>query len=589
MRIWRIAQRKTPQPQPRTKKLGPKDSWEEACWQEALIREGLAELVPHKRRGHPSLVLQLAFLLLGCVGFLGLPAVGMLVCLLLALGLEAASYSRREHVSWPLALVRPSFWGRIRPPFYWTLAVGVGFVALLPAAEPFPISLLRGGVEWLCFRGVEDSIQHPERYRSVWDFLGWLERLGGQVVHAWDAWLSFVVFAITATLILDLSAPGIWASVGNTAWNRLLVFVGGLVLIGLSILLRSSRSMVVSAVAESLENWAGPQALELDSALRSACPLPGRASPGSGYIERLQEQLGWKCVDHLVARVRSEMVDILTQRVRWNLFLTSSSAFLLAFVFLTMAIYLIVPRQVVIDWVSTGQTSAREVALAFDDLQEFDDLRFIDRLLGLKWSDVAQEPLPKVIFLETAILVLLSLFRSAVDRTILKRLAGMEPAKLRRWLLLGTAYMTLSEREFQPLYSGLVTREWGRDGDFRTMTLRNEVLLAPPEKKKVGAYRAISGFLQIYEPQARNGSSTMVALFGSCRVAQEWTVRFLQFPTGGEERPSVSDQKVPVEPDAAARRFWIWSGGQVLDLTSFEEAQQYVGVVACDNGHERRP
>jgi hypothetical protein len=271
--------------------------------------------------------------------------------------------------------------------------------------------------------------------------------------------------------------------------------------------------------------------------------------------------------------------------VRWNLFLTSSSAFLLAFAFLAIAVYLIVPRQVVTDWVSISQTSAPQIALAFDDLQELDDLSFIDHLLGLKWSDLAQEPLPKVIFLEAAIVVLLLLFRSATDRSILKRMAGMEPATLRRWLLLGTAYLTLVEKEFQALYSGFVTRQWMRDGAFEAMTLRNEVLLAPVEKKRADAYRAISGFLQIYEPPERNGSSYMVAVFGSCRAAEEWTVRFLQFPTAEAERPSAVDQKVPAGTDSAPGKFWIWSGEQVLDLTSFEEAQQYVRVVARDNGH----
>jgi hypothetical protein len=580
MKTWRTGHGRASQAQPRTKKLNPKDSWEEACWQEALIRDGLAELIPRKQRGRPSLVLRLILLLLGCAGLLGLPLVGVAFCLLLALALEAVSHSRRERVSWPLALVRPSFWERSRPSFYWTLAVAVGFVSLLFAGEAFPISLLRAGFEWLCFRGIEDSIQHPERYRSVWDFLSWLTRLGEQVVHAWDAWLSFVAFAITASLVLDLSAPGIWASVGNTAWNRLLLFVGGLCLISLLIFLRTSKSVVLSAVAEGLQDWAGPQASDLDGALRSACAASSRVSPGSDYVERLEEQLGWKCVDHLVARIRSELVGILTQRVRWNLFLTSSSAFLLTLSFLAIAVYLIVPRTVVTDWVSTGQTSTQEIALAFDDLQEFDDLSFIDRLLGLKWSDLAQEPLPKVIFLEAAIVVFLGLFRSATDRSILKRMSSLEPANVRRWLLLGTAYLTLAEKEFQQLYSGFVTREWSRDGALKTMTLRNEVLLAPFAKKRSGAYRAISGFLQIYEPLERNSSAYLVAVFGSCRVAQEWTVRFLQFPAVGAGQPGAVDQKIPAGPESASRRFWIWSGGQVLDLTSFEEAQQYVRVVA---------
>jgi len=281
-----------------------------------------------------------------------------------------------------------------------------------------------------------------------------------------------------------------------------------------------------------------------------------------------------------VARVRSELVGILTQRVRWNLFLSSFSVFLLTFGFLAIAVYLIVPREVMTDWVSSGKTSTQELALAFDDWQEFDDLRFIDRLLGLRWPDLAQEPLPKVAFLEAAIVVLLSLFRSATDRSILSRMAGMEPANVRRWLLLGAAYLTLVEKDFQQMYSGWVTRQWIRSGAFEAMTLRNQVLLAPSAKKKAGAYRAISGFLQIYEPAERNSSAFLVAVFGSCHAAQEWTVRFLRFPAVGAEQPGAADQKVAVGPESAPGRFWIWSGGQVLDLTSFEEAQQYIRVVA---------
>jgi hypothetical protein len=96
-----------------------------------LIRHGLADLVPRRRRGHAPLPLKLVFLFLALVGLLGLPYGGVLLCLVLAFSVEAVSFSRQQRGSWLTALGRPSSWERIRPPFYWTVALSVGLVALI--------------------------------------------------------------------------------------------------------------------------------------------------------------------------------------------------------------------------------------------------------------------------------------------------------------------------------------------------------------------------------------------------------------------------------------------------------------------------
>jgi len=180
---------------------------------QALIYNGLAELVPLSRRGHAPLPLKLVLLLLGLFGVFGLPIGGLLVCLALALTLETLDYSWRHPGSLLKDLVRPTPWERIRPPFYWTLAISVVFTSLFLAGEPLLIGFLRGGFEWLCFRAIEDTVRHPERTRSAADWMSWLRRVAQQFVRMWEAWLSFVTLGIAVGFSVNLIAPAIWQSV----------------------------------------------------------------------------------------------------------------------------------------------------------------------------------------------------------------------------------------------------------------------------------------------------------------------------------------------------------------------------------------
>lgn len=543
-----------------------------------VIRSGLAELVPLRRRGRAPLTLNLALLLLALLSLIGLPLGGVLLCLVLAVVIEAVNATRQRHVSWPAALARPAFWERFRPPFYWTMVVGIGLVALLIAKESLLLVLLRVGVQWLTFRGIHDLARHPERYRSVPAFVDWLDRLGLHVDRAWSVGLSFVILAITASFVINLVAPGIWASVGNTSWDRLLVAGGGLYLIAVIAFLRSSSSTARSALQESIEDWEEPEASDLESALLLPSRLDGgHASPTHVHqaARRITDQLAWKHVDSLVARVRPRLEHALAQQLRWGALVASAMAFLLAFFFLAAAVFLIVPRDVIASWVSAGGTGGHEIALAFDGLEQLLSLEFVNQVLELDWPSVSQEPIPKVAFLEAAVVAALMLLRASTDRSALSRMADADASNVRRRLLRGTAYLLLLEEGFQYLYSGLATRQITGDGTIRTTTVQNEVLLAPSVATKAGTYQAISNFHRLYKSPEQRAPVTIVTVFASHRLAHEWATRFLRFPSVAQDQPIDLAQMASFEPDVGPRKFWIWSGGQVVDLESLEEAQWY--------------
>jgi hypothetical protein len=541
---------------------------------QTLIGHGLAALVPCKRRGRAPLALKLVLLLLGLATLLGLPLGGLFVCLVLAVTLEAVSYYWQALVPLPRAFLRPSVWDRIRPPFYWTLAVGAFLVSLLHADESLLTGLLRAGLLWLCFRGIESLVTHPERTSSFDGLLDWLERLEQQVGRVLSSWLSFGSLAIVAGLALALAAPGIWESAGNAGWDRLLVVCGGLYLIAIVTLLRSTKSTVRATTQKSLQLWDEPQVEDLEAVL---CPPPSAAARRGlpGCAEQLTDGLAWKDVDRLAARTGTELEITLIQRLRWSAFLSSLLAFLLASAFLATAVFLIVPREVMANWVSPDQADAGAIVLAFGDFEELLSLEFAERVLGLDWSGLDQEPLPKVIFLEAAVLASLMLFRTATDRSALKFLSGAEPANIQRWLLLGTAYLVLLEREFQYLYHGLATRQVTGAATSSTVKMRNVILLAPSVSTKAGAYRAITSFFQTYGPPEWSSSSDLVAVFANSRSAQEWAARFLRSASPAVEGRQGPAQQVFSVPDEGPGKFWIWSEEQLIDLASFEEAQVY--------------
>ncbi len=538
-----------------------------------MVRSGLAELVPRSQRGRAPLLLRLVLLLAALVGLLGLPLGGVLLGLVVALTLEAVDYQRRQRCPLPIALARRSLWDRSRPPFYWTLTATAVLSALLFAENSLLASLLRGGYLWLCLRGIEDSVQHPERYASVAGFWDWLQRLGQQVARPWGLWFEYITLGITVSFLINLVAPGIWQSVGNTGWDRLVLFAAGLFLLAGLAFYRSARMVARTAAGESVQNWNGVQANELDDVLSSAQPVPAFVYTGNGYREQVAQQLTWKRVDHLVPRVGATMESALSRRLRWSTLLAGGLAFLLAFLFLAISAFLIIPREVLTSWSTGGQEDGRVVILAFDGFEELYNLEFEERVLALDRSDLAQEPLPKVVFFEATLLIALLVFQTAFDRAGLRSIANAGPANVRRQLLLGTAYLTLRERDFQHLYSGFVTRQLTGDQTFRTLTLENEVLLAPSVATKVGVYRAISDFLRLYgPPPAWRASTYLVTVFASYRFAQVWATTFVRSASAESESP---DQRAFFESDALPGKFWIWSGEQLLDLTSLEEAQWY--------------
>jgi hypothetical protein len=522
-------------------------------------------------------------LLLGLFGLFGLPAGGVLLCLVLALILETLEYSWRHPGSLLTDLVRPTTWERIRPPFYWTLAISVILASLFLAEESLLVGLMRGCFEWLCFRAIEDTVRHPERTRSAADWVDWVRRVAQQVARMWEAWLVFSVLALTVGFIVNLIAPALWQSIGNTEWNRLLLFGSGIYLLAVLALSRVSRSTSRSLVQDIIQGWDRSQAIDLDEVLGSSRHFgrrpPVGAPPERSYAQQIKAQLTWKNLENLITRVRPTLEGALTQRVCWGGFLTSLSAFLFAFFFFAIAVLLIVPREVMVDWVSTGQPVEREITLAFDDFGELSNEEFLDRLFGVDGPDLAKEPLPKVAFLEAAVLASLLLFRAASDRSALRSMANATPLNVARWLTLGTAYLALLEKEFQVLYSGLATRQLAVGQRFRAVTLRNEVLLAPFAEKKAGVYRLISDFLRLYGSTEWRYSPHLLSVTANYRLARLWALEFLQFSPYLMERPGDLDQAAPTQPEPVSGRFWLWSGQEVVDLTSLDEARWYWHLV----------
>lgn len=544
---------------------------------EALIRNGLAEIVPRKRRGRAPLALRLALLLLAILGVVGLPLLGVLLSLVVAVVIEVISTYRRRSSSLESSLVRPTLWERIRPPLYWTLAAGVGLVAILHAGEPLWAASLRGGFVWLCLRAIADTVNHPERYASLDRFLQWLKRLEQHVGRIWGLWLSNVALALLLGFAVNIGAPGIWQSVGHTGWGRLFVFGAGIFVLAEIAFLRSSRSTVHAAVQETLQNWEAPKLWDLDRALKASLSALNTRYGKSRYADHLRERLRWKNVDNLVAHLGPTLEETLIRRVRWSTLVASASVFVVTFAFLVIAVFLIVPRDVMVNWVSPAVASEPEIVLAFDSFDELFTPAFAVRLMGLDWANLAQEPVPKIVFLEAAILVSLILFRAATDRTVLRIMANADRAAMQRSFLLATAYLTLVEQEFQHLYSGFVNRRLSRNGAARTLTLHNEVLLAPCAMARGGAYRAISGFSQLYGLPAQELTAQLVAIFSNDRSAHEWTATFVHsvWPALATEESRELDPRTYAAPGAFPEKFWIWSDDQLIDLSSFEEAQWY--------------
>ncbi len=543
---------------------------------EVLVRGGLAELVPLKQRGRFSTPIGLVLLLLGAVGWLGLPLRDVAVGLVLGLTIEALDYYRQQRGRVVRALLRPSLWARIRPSFYWPLAVSTGLSALLQAEAPFLESLLRGAFQWLCFRIIEDLGRHPERYRSWSHFLSWVRCLGRPVAGAIRAWIRFGIAGILISVVLNLSAVAIWESVGHTSWSRLLVFGIGLYLIAVITFVTLLRSMVRSAVPKAVERWEGIRARDLTNQLRFVLPRSGVAGMNPALTELLEQQLTWKHAGNLVCRVGTTLEAALLRRYRRTDLFTSTLTLVLAALLIAMSVFLIVPRDVMGRWTTSGQAEELDLVLALDDLGDLFSGEFWDRILDRDWSDLAQEPLAKVAFLEAVVIVSLFMLETASGRLV----AELDPGEMHRWLALGTTYLILLERKFQYMYSGFITRQLMGAKALRSVSMQNEVLLVPFAKRKVSVYKGICDFLDVYELPGWGSSPFVIAIFESYSSAQEWALKFLRFSSPMMRRPYDLERKVSSEPDALPERCWIWTGNRLVALSSFEEARRYARFVA---------
>lgn len=549
----------------------------QAALDRTLLRSVVAGLVPKSRRGRTPILFRLAALVLWVIGLWGLPVAWVILCLVVAMAIEALDYYRQQRALMADALARPSLWDRVRPQFYWPLTLGLGLVSFLHAQEALTISVLRAIFQWLCLRSIEDSYIHPERYNSLEGFLNWLQGLGQYMTRLWGIGFSFLTLIISGGFALNLVAPGIWTSVGNTGWSRLLAFGCGLYLLAMLAFVRAAGSTIRSEVRESVQDWDGLAFKDMDRVLRSTHFIPGTEYDDLRYREQIKQRLSWKQVDSLLDRVVPELIHSLTQRLRWGGFLASLLVFAVAASFLFISAFSIVPRNVMVEWASAGQTDEKHIFLAFDDSEDLPEEGFLEQFSEMDWSDVAQEPLPKIAFLEAAVIVSLVLLRAASDRAALKKIADTDPWNLYRWLLLGTAYLILLEEEFQYLYNGFVTRQLTT---IRAIAMQNDVLLAPSVATRASVYRAISGFLRLYEPQAQQPSPYVLAVFASYRLAQAWTLTFVRFSSLTMQRPEGLDQNAPPEPEWEPARFWIWSGEQLVGLTGLEEGERYGRFVA---------
>jgi hypothetical protein len=554
-----------------------------ALTNEELFRVGLADLVPPTQRGRVPLPWKLAGLSLACVVFVGLPVGGILLCLALAFTVEALDYRRRRHGSFPKALARPAFWERIRGPFYWPLAVGIGLVASPLAGEPLLAGLSRSLFAWLCLRSLEASIQQPTRLGSIAQFRRWLQDRWRQIVCTCSLWASLFVLALLVSLVVNLSATGIWEAVGHAGWSRLLVFAGGLVSIAMGAFARLSRPAIRSSIRQGLESLRGLQVDALDRALPVGYTVDVRHGASLDYRALIHSRLSWKNIGSLLSRVGVHLEPALAQRSRWTVFLAGLSTFLLAMGFIVLSVFLIVPRDVLVEWVAVGQTEEPQIVLAVDELQELFTKEYADRLLALHGTEVAQDPLLKVAFLEAAVVMATLLLLTALDHSKLPLMAELESHELRWRLALGTAYLTLLENEYQFLTSGFVTRRLTGKRAPRSFPLWNEVLLVPSVRTRVGAYRAVCEFLRAYGWHECQTPPCMISMFGSYPVAREWAIQFLAPSSAAEGTLSDLDGSVWPAANSASERCWIWTGEQLVVLNSLQEARRYGRFVARSN------
>jgi len=283
--------------------------------------------------------------------------------------------------------------------------VGIGFVTVWYAGASSLEALLRAGVQWLCFRTVEDLFHQPGRYQSLLRFESWRAHLWRQVSHAFRSWVRLALVGILLAVVLNLSSASLWESVGSTSWNRLLIFAVGLYLIAILTFSRLSRSMAHSAVEEAVADWDGVRPSDLKTMLRSLPSVPGVVYAGASSARLVEARVKWKNEYHLASRVGQQLEMALARRYRQNVLFSSLWALILSAFLIGMSAFLITPRDVMGHWTSTGGAEGSGPVLALDGLAELGSGEFWSRLLDMEVKDLAQEPLPKLAFLEAVILV----------------------------------------------------------------------------------------------------------------------------------------------------------------------------------------
>jgi hypothetical protein len=546
---------------------------------EALFLGGLGELVPRKQRGRFAPRVALLLLFLSLLGWLGLPFAGLVLSWILAFAIESLDALRQQRglLSW--TLFRRSLWERIRPLFYWPLVLGVGFVAAWYAEASWFEVLLRVGFQWLCFRIVEDLRQQPGRYESLIRFERWRAHLWQQVSHAFRSWARLAFVGALLAVVLNLSSAALWETVGNTSWSRLLVFAVALYLIAILTFGRLSRSMARSAVSGAVAGWDGVRPNDLKTLLRSLPSVPGVIYAGANSARLVGAQVEWKDEYHLASRVGQQLAVALARRHRQNALFSSLGALVLSAFLIGTSALLIMPREVMVRWTSSGQAEESSLALALDGLADLGSGEFWDRFLDMEGLDLAREPLPKLAFLEAIILVSLIMLESSAGQIR----ADLDPVELRRWLTLGTTYLVLLETEFQQLYCGFLTRKLTGVGTLTTLAIRNDVLLIPAVGTKVRVYRAIGNYLRVYGQPQEGNLPFALTFFDDLASAQEWAVRFLRFPPLLRGWPADLDRREFVEEGPRPPRFWIWSDDRLVTLSSFEEARWYARLVALNH------
>jgi hypothetical protein len=563
----------------------------EGALRETLIDGGLAGLVPLSERHQPLWFLRIALVLLSALGFLGLPILGILLSLALAFVVETIErYSRRDGAL-SQVLRWPFLWERIRSPFYWTLGLSIALTALFLAAEPLLGALCRGAFQWFVYRAIQDSLEHPEHYGSWGQFQRWRKSRLRQMVPAFQVWASLASAAIIAGLFVNLSARGLWEAVGQTAWDRLFVFGGGFYLIAVLSFTWISKAGVRRAVRYSVQNWDRVRLYSLDAALRSAQASAGAALVDATWVGVIESRLEWKNLDNLVSRVGSKLEVSLTGRSRWTGFLLSGSTFVVVTLMTLVSVFLIMPRDVMVDWTFAGEPQQQDILLAVEDLEDLLGDEFQVRLQAADWTDWAQEPLLKMAFFEGVIVASLILLQTAVWHPRATLVSSLHTSTLDNWLTLGTAYLILLENRFQYLYSGFITRRLSGAGLTKSLSLPNQVLFVPSVTSKARIYDSICDFLQIYELPECDSTSCAIAVFHNHRTARRWACTFFRAEPLEMEQMRNLEPLLASERDVAEECCWLWLGGPLVPLSDLEEARRYARLVTYQNDNsagERR-